>query len=110
MQKNAFAHADQVYPLLAVLLAIINGLDGEEITDRLRGLIESDAVIAPVARGFIVPRGRTPLARPRVRHRMGRCPVASVVSGASSLSCQGHTHAADYLISLALHTKKSIFW
>ena len=53
VKDHTFTHADQVHPLLAMVFPIVNGLDGKVIVDRLRGLIERHAVIAPIGRSFV---------------------------------------------------------
>ena len=49
MQDHALAHASQVDAFLAVVLAIIEPLDGETIAERFDRITKGDAMIAPVA-------------------------------------------------------------
>jgi hypothetical protein len=54
VQDHAFAHAHQVDPFLTVILAIIDSLDREAITERLDRIMEGDAMVAPVCGGLRV--------------------------------------------------------
>jgi hypothetical protein len=56
VQYDAVTHAKQIDALFVICLAVIDRFDRERITNRFGGLIESDAMVAPVARGFdVVP-------------------------------------------------------
>src|SRR5437868_5541312 len=48
MEDHALAHAQQVDPLLAVILAVIDPLDRETIAERFDRIVEGDAMVAPV--------------------------------------------------------------
>ena len=52
MQDHALAHAQQVDPLLAVILAVIDPLDREAIVERFDRIVEGDAMVAPVGGGL----------------------------------------------------------
>jgi len=60
VQKNAIAHAKRIDTLLAISLMIVNPFDPEWIIDGLDGVIESDPMATPVARGLLVVPFETP--------------------------------------------------
>jgi hypothetical protein len=61
MQKHSLRHADQVYALLAVVLALIDPLDRESVAARDRRLFERNPMSAPVG----ISLGRIPFETAR---------------------------------------------
>jgi hypothetical protein len=56
MQDDALGHAQQVDPLLAIVLAVIEPLDGKAIAERFDRILKGDTVVALVRGGIrIVP-------------------------------------------------------
>lgn len=52
MQEHAVTHAQEIDPLFAVVLAVIDHLDRKVVCHSLDRLIEGDAMLAVVARGL----------------------------------------------------------
>ena len=56
MEKNAFAHAQQINALFAVVFAVVYPFDRERIAECLDRVSERHTVVTPVRGGFgIVP-------------------------------------------------------
>jgi len=48
MQDHTLAHAYQVDPFLAVILAVIDPFDRKRVAERFDRIMEGDAMVAPV--------------------------------------------------------------